>query len=295
VQAKTYYTGIYQQDSIDFAEGLIHVSKFPFVGLQFIKIANPHAHNFLQVFLLEEGLTILQNEEQSFEVTAPAFFTIPKNVVHGFTSSDDCRGWIINLSDNFLENIFQKDADMVMELDAIHIEHLEEGEETERIILAMRKIVSEFNQNLSGKAIMLQSLVSILIVRLHRLPKKTTDFLIPPNSDNTSKIYFRRFMQLVKTANSFRKPIGEYASELFISPGQLNRICQSITGKSPKEIIIDYFMMEAQKALTNIEKSISEVAYDISFEDPAYFSRLFKKRMGISPKEFREKHGIKSA
>jgi AraC family transcriptional regulator, transcriptional activator of pobA len=295
VQAKTYYTGIYQQDSIDFAEGLIHVSKFPFVGLQFIKIAKPHAHNFLQVFLLEEGLTILQNEEQSFEVTAPAFFTIPKNVVHGFTSSDDCRGWIINLSDNFLENILKKDADMVMELDVIHIEHLEEGEETERIILAMRKIVSEFNQNLSGKAIMLQSLVNILIVRLHRLPKKATDFLIPQNSDNTSKIYFRRFMQLVKTAHSFKKTIEEYASDLSISQGHLNRICQKIAGKSPKEIIIDYCMLEAQRALTNIEMSISQVAYDISFEDPAYFSRLFKKRLGISPKEFREKHGIKSA
>jgi AraC family transcriptional regulator, transcriptional activator of pobA len=295
LQAKTYYTGIYQQDSIDFAEGLIHVSEFPFVGNQFIKIAKSHAHNFLQVFLLEEGATILQQEEHSFEVTAPAFFTIPKNVVHGFTSSDDCRGWIINLSDIFLENILKKDADMVMELDVIHIEHLEEGEETERIILAMRKIVSEFNQNLPGKAIMLQSLVNILIVRLHRLPKKATDFLIPPNSDNTSKIYFRRFMQLVKTAHSFKKPVEEYASDLSISQSHLYRTCQTIAGKSPKEIIIDYCMLEAQKALTNIEKNISQVAFDISFEDPAYFSRLFKKRFGISPKGFREKHGIKSA
>jgi AraC family transcriptional regulator, transcriptional activator of pobA len=158
----------------------------------------------------------------------------------------------------------------------------------------MRKIVAEFNQNLSGKAIMLQSLVSILMVRLHRLPKKTSDFLLPNNSNNASKIYFRRFMQLVKTAHSFRKSIEEYAAELSISQGHLNRICQTIAGKSPKEIIINYCMIEAQKALTNIEKSISQVAYDISFEDPAYFSRLFKKRMGISPKKFRENHGIKS-
>jgi AraC family transcriptional activator of pobA len=102
-------------------------------------------------------------------------------------------------------------------------------------------------------------------------------------------------MQLVKTAHSFKKTIEEYASDLSISQGHLNRICQKIAGKSPKEIIIDYCMLEAQRALTNIEMSISQVAYDISFEDPAYFSRLFKKRLGISPKEFREKHGIKSA
>jgi AraC family transcriptional regulator, transcriptional activator of pobA len=294
MQAKTYYRGIYQQNSIDFVEGLIHVNKFPFVGNEFIKVAKPHAHNFLQVFLLEEGTTTLHHDEQSFTVTAPAFFTIPKNVEHGFTSSDDCRGWIINLSDNFLENILKKDANMVMELDMIHIEHLEEGEETERIILAMRKIVSEFNQNLSGKVIMLQSLVSILMVRLHRLPKKTTDYLLPKNLDNASKIYFRRFMQLVKTANSFKISIEEYAANLSISQGHLYRVCQTIAGKSPKDIITDYFMLEAQKGLINIEKSITQVAFDISFEDPAYFSRLFKKRTGFSPKEFRDKQGIKS-
>jgi AraC family transcriptional regulator, transcriptional activator of pobA len=289
VQAKTYYSGIYQQNSIDFKEGLIFVSQFPFVGNQFIKIAKPHAHNFLQVFLLEEGSTTIKHDDQSFEVTSPAFFTIPKNVEHALVSSDDCRGWIINLSDNFLENILKKDAEMVMELDVIHIEHLEEGEETERIILAMRKIVSEFNQNLSGKAIMLQSLVSILIVRLHRLPSKNTNFLFPSNTDNQSKIYFRKFNQLVKTAYSFKKSIEEYANELHISQGHLNRVCKTITGKSPKDIVTEYCIFETKIALADVEKSIAQIAFELSFEDPAYFSRLFKKHTGLTPKEFRMK------
>jgi AraC family transcriptional regulator, transcriptional activator of pobA len=289
VQAKTYYSGIYQQNSIDFKEGLIFVSQFPFVGNQFIKIAKPHAHNFLQVFLLEEGSTIIKHDDQSFEVNAPAFFTIPKNVEHALESSDNCRGWIINLSDNFLENILKKDAEMVMELDVIHIEHLEEGEETERIVQAMRKIVSEFNQNLSGKAIMLQSLVSILMVRLHRLPTKNTNFLFPNNTDNQSKIYFRKFSQLVKTAYSFKKSIEEYAAELHISQGHLNRICKTITGKSPKDIVTEYCIYETKIALTDVEKSIAQIAFELSFEDPAYFSRLFKKHTGLTPKEFRMK------
>lgn len=287
MQAKTYFTGIYQENSIDFADGLIHVSEFPFVGNQFIKFAKPHAHNFLQIFLLEEGITTLLHDTQRFEVAAPAFFTIPKNIEHGFASSDDCRGWIINLSDNFLENILKKDANMVMELDVIHIEQFEEGEETDRIIQAMRKIVSEFNENFSGKTIMLQSLVSILIVRLHRLPKKNTNFLFPNNSDNPSKIYFRKFMQLVKTAQSFKKSIEEFSSELHISQGHLNRVCKAITGKSPKDIVTDHYIYEIQIALSNVDKSIAQIAFELSFDDPAYFSRFFKKQTGITPKEYR--------
>ena len=78
-----------------------------------------------------------------------------------------------------------------------------------------------------------------------------------------------------------------------LSTGHLNRICQTIAAKSPKDIVTDYCIMEAQIALTNVEKSITQVAYELSFDDPAYFSRLFKKVTGMSPKTFREKHGVK--
>jgi AraC family transcriptional regulator, transcriptional activator of pobA len=295
MQGKIYFKGIYQQNSIDFEGGLIQVSPFPFVDKQFIKVAKPHAHNFFQAFLLEEGSTVMQYGDQSLDISAPAFFTIPKNTVHGFVSSDDCRGWIINLSDSFLENTLKRDGDIVMELDAIHIEHLEEGEETERVILAMKKIVVEFNQKLPGKSMMLQSLVSILIVRLHRVSKKNTHFISPNNTDNTTKIYFRRFSQLIKTAHTFKKTVESYAQDLGISTGHLNRICHLIADKSPKDIITDYFILEAQNALASIEKSITEVAYELNCEDPAYFSRLFKKKTGLTPKEFREKNGVKNA
>jgi AraC family transcriptional regulator, transcriptional activator of pobA len=289
LQAKTYFKGIYQQNSINFEGGLINVSAFPFVGNQFIKFAKPHAHNFLQAFLLEQGSTVMHYEDQRIDISAPAFFTIPKNTVHGFTSSEDCRGWIINLSDSFLENLLKQDADLIMELDVIHIEHLEIGEETERIVHAMQKIVAEFNQELKGKYIMLQSLVSILFVRLHRIPVRNTDTVISQNSDNTYKLYFRGFMQLVKTTQSFKKPIENYASELHISATHLNRICKAIKGKSPKDIITDYWIYLTQIALADVEKSIAQVAYEHSFDDPAYFSRLFKKHTGLTPKEFRLK------
>jgi AraC family transcriptional activator of pobA len=295
MQAKTYYSGIYQQNSIEFEGGLINVSAFPFVNDQFIKIAKPHAHNFLQAFLLEQGTTIMNYEDQQIEIIAPAFFTVPKNIEHGFTSSDDCRGWIINLSDSFLENLLNKDVDIIMELDVIHIEHLEIGEETERIVQAMQKIVSEFNQNLSGKYIMLDSLVSILFVRLHRIPVRKTEFLMSKNIDNTYKIYFRRFMQSVKMASSFKKSIAEYARELNISQGHLNRICKSIMGKSPKDISNEYFIHITKIALSNVDKSIAQVGFEFSFDDPAYFSRLFKKQTGLTPKEYRLKQGIKTA
>jgi AraC family transcriptional regulator, transcriptional activator of pobA len=101
-------------------------------------------------------------------------------------------------------------------------------------------------------------------------------------------------MQLVKINHSFKKTIEAYAEELHISQGHLVRVCQTIAGKNPKDIVTDYFIREAQMDLTNVDKTIAQVAYDLSFDDPAYFARLFKKKMGHSPKAFREKHGAKN-
>jgi AraC-like DNA-binding protein len=51
-----------------------------------------------------------------------------------------------------------------------------------------------------------------------------------------------------------------------------------------------FLIDEAKNILLNPKKTISEVAYELGFEYPPYFSRLFKKKEGISPTEYREKY-----
>ena len=295
MQKKLYYKGLYGDNSIEFVEGLIHVHPFGVIGRRHDGKVNMHAHNnILQIFIIETGTTELQYDEYVYEITGPAFMTIPKNVAHGFHHKDEVNGWIINLSDAVLEHLLQREADIIVEIDAIHISTIDPNEEMlYDVYKTMKRCIDEYRNNLPGKQLMLESLISQLIVQLHRLPLETTK--LTSSSDNTSKIYFRRFMQLIKSTHSFKKTIEEYANELYISQGHLGRVCQTIAGKPPKDIVTDYFMREAQIALTNVDKSIGQVAYDLSFDDPAYFTRLFKKKTGQSPKVFREKHGVKNS
>jgi AraC family transcriptional regulator, transcriptional activator of pobA len=295
MQKKLYYKGLYGDNSIEFVEGLIHVHPFGVIGKRHDNKVKLHAHNnIFQIFIIETGTTELQYDEHVYDITAPAFMTIPKNVAHGFHHKDEVTGWIINLSDAVLEHLLQREADIIVEIDAIHISTIDPEEENLlEVYKTMKRCISEYRNNLPGKQLMLESLISQLIVQLHRLPLETTK--LSPTSDNTSKVYFRRFMQLIKSTHSFKKTIEIYADELHISQGHLLRICQTIAGKTPKDIVTDYFIREAQIALTNVEKSIAQVGYDLSFDDPAYFTRLFKKKTGQSPKIFREQHGVKNA
>jgi AraC family transcriptional activator of pobA len=292
MKKKLYYSGLYGDNSIEFIQGLIHVYPFGVIGKRFENKVRLHAHhNLFQIFIIEKGTTEIEYSESKYAVSAPAFVTIPKNVSHGFNHQGDVSGWIITLSDTVLEHILQLEAEVIFEIDAIHVATLDPNEKAMADVYdTMKKCITEYQNKLPGKLLMLQSLVSQLIVQLFRLPSENTKMIA--SSDNTSKVYFRRFTQHIKTAYDFKKTVEDYAQELAISSGHLNRICHTIANKSTKAVIIDYFIVEAQITLTNVEKTITEVSYQLNFEDPAYFTRLFKKKTGVTPKEFREKHGI---
>lgn len=59
------------------------------------------------------------------------------------------------------------------------------------------------------------------------------------------------------------------------------------TGKIALELIPLYVISETINMLVVGDQSISEIAYQLGFENPPYFSRLFKKEVGMSPKEFK--------
>ena len=77
------------------------------------------------------------------------------------------------------------------------------------------------------------------------------------------------------------------AQELGMSPRYLSDSLKAETGKTALEHIHLYLINEAKNLLLSPSLSISEVAYKLGFEYPQYFSRLFKKKVGVSPKEYR--------
>ncbi|MFZ1081824.1 MAG: AraC family transcriptional regulator [Candidatus Kryptoniota bacterium] len=81
--------------------------------------------------------------------------------------------------------------------------------------------------------------------------------------------------------------VNHMASELHLSSKYLSDLLKQETGKTALELIHLYVMSEAKNMLVAGDRSISEIAYQLGFENPPYFSRLFKKEIGMSPKEFK--------
>lgn len=77
------------------------------------------------------------------------------------------------------------------------------------------------------------------------------------------------------------------ADSVHLSPSYLSDLLKRETGKNAQEHIHFYLIEEAKNLLLNSEKNINEIAYGLGFEYPQYFNKLFKKKTGKTPMEYR--------
>ena len=78
------------------------------------------------------------------------------------------------------------------------------------------------------------------------------------------------------------------AEQVSLSPGYLSDLLKKETGKNTQDHIHFYLIEEAKSILLNTDKSVGEIAYSLGFEYPQYFNKLFKKKTGKTPVEFRD-------
>lgn len=99
---------------------------------------------------------------------------------------------------------------------------------------------------------------------------------------------FRNFLQVLE--DNYRQPhdVEFYASQLFMSARNLNLITQHILQQSVSRIIETRKLIEAKNLLIGTDKPVSEIGFDLGYQEKAYFTRVFKKNSGQTPTEFRE-------
>ncbi len=88
----------------------------------------------------------------------------------------------------------------------------------------------------------------------------------------------------------YQKPrrISEYAKLCGMSPGRFSVVFKEATGKTPQRFIEDIRISKAREMLINTSLSMSCVAENVGFRDPLYFSRVFRRSVGMSPTEYRK-------
>lgn len=103
------------------------------------------------------------------------------------------------------------------------------------------------------------------------------------------------FQDLLEAHFLHSRQVNFYAEKYHLSVNAFGKQVKKFFGKTPSELIRERLALEAKKLLHLSHKSIKQIAGLLQFEDEFYFSRYFKKEVGVSPKEFRKRVGISVA
>lgn len=103
------------------------------------------------------------------------------------------------------------------------------------------------------------------------------------------RMFLERFKKVAKShIGNANLRMDDLGSELSLSKVQMYRKVKALTGKTPAEVLREMRMQKAYLLLKQTDKTISEVAAEVGFAIPGYFSACFKKQFGINPTELRD-------
>ncbi|MCY1720333.1 AraC family transcriptional regulator [Prolixibacteraceae bacterium Z1-6] len=249
----------------------------------------PHKHNYFEVCFFTGGSGKHEIDFKTHKIKAPSIHFLRPGQVHVIYREKEYRGYLLVFSEEFFNLNFQN-------LEVIPgyplITQLENGP-----ILNLGQVqYDEFNQLIQSVITELKSrdddsdeiIVSFLKIFFLKLRQNFSKLVTTKNETTSSmRALVYRFNQLVEENYSQIHHVKEYAEVLGESPINLNRAIKSVTEKTASEIIIDRLMLEAKRLLIYSNLSNKEVAYKLNYEDPSYFTRIFRKKTGLTPSAFR--------
>jgi AraC family transcriptional activator of pobA len=98
----------------------------------------------------------------------------------------------------------------------------------------------------------------------------------------------RRFTRRLEADFAAHHDAAHYAEALAVPAPALARALVERTGRATKELITDRVMLEAARLLRHSDRTVGEIAFEVGFQDPLYFSRAFKRHSGRSPQAYRD-------
>ena len=250
-------------------------------------VIRAHRHRDLhQVLLIERGWVEARLDGRAAALRAPAALVVPPGVVHTFRFQPETVGTVISFASALTGDLSGAGSTIPEFLErTVSVALPREALDKTDLARLSEMLLREFGRSAPGRRLALSGLLGALLANLQRLlpePSPPGTSIPAPDRDLVA-----RFREQVERHFRTHTGIGEYAALLQTSETRLLRACLAVTGQSPLELVHLRLLIEAERQLRYTSMSVTQVAYYLGFEDPAYFSRFFARRMGLSPRAFR--------
>jgi AraC family transcriptional activator of pobA len=266
----------------------VHIEDISARSLLYEWRIHPHTHGgMLQVVTLSKGRARLWLDETEGEIAAPCVVVIPGGVVHGFHFEPDTVGHVVTVADTLVAEV--QDGTVrkhfkALQARALALDFGAGAAQFARIQAVLQQIEREFQWAERGRNAMLAWLLHALLLLVWRQADLQD---VQAQSRGGRHDTFTRFRQLVEDRYLEHWDMAAYANALSVTPATLNRLCRQFAGKGALELVQERLVVAARRHLIYTDASVEAIAYGLGFQDPAYFSRFFKRHTALAPGRFR--------
>lgn len=248
-----------------------------------------HSHEYFEIIWLKNGKGVHYIDMVPHPYVGSALFVISPGQVHSIEQQVLSDGYVVR----FFPSIFRYEEDFyryvldscILDTDTSCPILLIPDDISQPIEHIFSLMVEEFYKGETGVENVMSSYMEILAVHIHRAKRKSMDQALITN--NPQYALFRQFKMAVEQHYKTEHSVQSYAELLHTQTRTLNAVAQKYGNKSASETIQERIVLEAQRNLRHESQSVKEISFSLGFEDPAYFTRFFKKRTGITPQDFK--------
>jgi AraC family 4-hydroxyphenylacetate 3-monooxygenase operon regulatory protein len=277
----------------------VHYETFSRLAEIFGRNTPAHRHSlFYQVHLLTQGRIHLNLDDQVYGGDAPLLFVTPPAVPHAFYSEDHSDGHVVTVRQEVVRSWFAAMPGQWNEAPVRMAAFMPLGDATPQVRAQADHLLNvtallrqEFHGREAGRSVAVRALGQCFFIGLHRLLAACQPDGAGLKRERGEDVrVFLNFCDLIEAHFLEHLTIPDYARRLKVTAARLNDVCRRIANLASKELVHERVLQEARRLLRFSAISVSELSYQLGFTDPAYFSRFFTRRTGVTPSRFRVQH-----
>ncbi len=245
-----------------------------------------HRVHFHHVIYIADGSGDHFIDFNNYTVRAGSFVFVNKNQVHAFDADNRPKGLMVLFTQEYLEEVratidlsaFLTGYSSNLSAPVVTVDR--DLRETCETLLSE---IGKLDDQRHSDRIVIRLLFASLLLKLLQNRRAAGVTRI---SDLDQK-RLTRFLSLVEENFSTTKDATDYAKMLGTTYKSLNQLCKVTVRKTPKQIIDAHTILEAKRRLAIDNVQISQLAYELGFEDVSNFTKYFKKHTLVSPTQFK--------
>ena len=251
----------------------------------------PHLHDFYSIFWIEAGEAIHATEFVEYSLKQDTILFVPPGLKHRMYLDQSVGGTYILFNEEFIQynrknNLPLKDYRLFNNPNFKSLITVDQTNR-EKLTNITGFIFNELQNRDDYSADIVLNLLHLFLLESRRIfDLQNQEEKEEP--DETPDVTIIKFKQLIEENFTKEKNVSPYAEMLNLNPSCLNELTKRTTGITAGELIRNRVIDETKKLLYSSKMTGKEIAYELGFEDPAYFSRFFRKYTGLTLNEFRD-------